>query len=133
MRLQKSNAPFQVRGTGPPSSRTFAIANEDHTLGNALRHVLIQNAKVSFAGYSVPHPSDPVVHVRVQANEPVTAVQALQEACQTLHKQCDIVLAKLEERLPEVKQDKIDLDAKLEQMMQEEMADEEMEEDDMEE
>ena len=51
---------FVVKGTGPPSSRTFAVADEDHTLGNALRHVLIQNEAVSFAGYSVPHPSEPL-------------------------------------------------------------------------
>ena len=30
---------FTVKGTGPESNRTFAIGNEDHTLGNALRHV----------------------------------------------------------------------------------------------
>lgn len=135
VKIKKAPVAFQVRGTGPPSSRTFAIGNEDHTLGNALRHVLVQNGKVSFAGYSVPHPSDPVVHIRVQANEPTTAVSALQEACETLSKQCDIVLKKLEEKLPEVKQDKIDIDAKIEQMIQdeEEPAGEGYDEDDMEE
>ena len=30
---------FVVKGTGPESNRTFAIGNEDHTIGNALRHV----------------------------------------------------------------------------------------------
>ncbi len=120
MKIKKSAIAFQIKGTGPPSSRTFAIGNEDHTLGNALRHVLIQNAKVGFAGYSVPHPSDPVVQVRVQAVEPTTAISALQEACETLSKQCDIVLQKFEEKLPEVKQDKIDIDATLEKMMQDE-------------
>lgn len=130
VKLKKSETTFQVRGTGPASSRTFAIGNEDHTIGNSLRHVLIQNAKVGFAGYSVPHPSDPVVHIRVQANEPTTAVEALQEACETLSKQCDLVLAKLEQKLPSVKQDKIELDAKLEQHLRSEMADDDMVDDD---
>jgi DNA-directed RNA polymerase I and III subunit RPAC2 len=124
VKLQKAAVDFQVRGTGPDSSRTFAIGNEDHTLGNALRHVLIQNAKVGFAGYSVPHPADPVVHIRVQTNEPTTALQALQESCETLHKQCDIVLEKLEEKLPYVREDKKEVDAKLEQILQEELAEE---------
>lgn len=134
MKVKKAPVTFQVRGTGPPANRTFAIGYEDHTLGNALRHVLIQNAKVGFAGYSVPHPSEPVVHIRVQTNEPeTTAISALQEACETLSKQCEMVLEKLEGRLPEVKQDKVDLDAKLEQMIQDEDEDaadydEEMEE-----
>ncbi len=37
-RLDESKL-FNVKGTGPPTNRTFAIGNEDHTLGNALRHV----------------------------------------------------------------------------------------------
>jgi DNA-directed RNA polymerase I and III subunit RPAC2 len=138
VKLQKAEVAFQVRGTGPVASRTFAIGDEDHTLGNALRHVLIQNAKVGFAGYSVPHPADPVVHIRVQANEPTTAMEALQESCETLHKQCDIVLEKLEEKLPYVREDKKEVDAKIEQFLQEELAEEmedaeDVEEDDMEE
>ena len=132
VKLKKAEQAFQVRGTGPATSRTFAIGDEDHTLGNALRHVLVQNAKVGFSGYSVPHPSEPVVHIRVQANAPSTAVQVLQEACETLYAQCDIVLEKLEEKLPEVKEDKEQLDKKLEEMLQEELADE-MEVDDDEE
>lgn len=124
VKIKQATVPFQVRGTGSPSSRTFAIGNEDHTLGNCLRHVLVQNAKVGFAGYSVPHPAEPIVHVRVQANEPTTAVQALQEACDTLSQQCDIVLEKLQEKLPAVLEDRAQLESKLEKMAEEEMADE---------
>lgn len=120
-------APFEleVRGTGHPSSRTYAIGDEDHTLGNALRHVLMQNQKVDFAGYSVPHPSEPVVHIRVQtartkkqlqhSNEDddgegrLPATDVLKEACETLIAQCDIVLDKVEEIMPEVKKDWNDL------------------------
>lgn len=40
--------------------------DEDHTLGNALRHVLMQNAEVDFCGYSVPHPSEPKMNLRLQ-------------------------------------------------------------------
>jgi DNA-directed RNA polymerase I and III subunit RPAC2 len=131
VKIKTAAVAFQVRGTGPPSSRTFAIGNEDHTLGNCLRHVLVQNAKVGFAGYSVPHPAEPIVHIRVQANEPTTAVQALQEACDTLNKQCEIVLAKLEEKLPEVKEDKIQIEEKLSKLAEEELADDEMDEDEV--
>lgn len=66
VKLRKAEIEFEVRGTGHAGSRTFAIGDEDHTLGNCLRHVLIQNQKVAFAGYSVPHPSEPIVHLRVQ-------------------------------------------------------------------
>ncbi|VEU43808.1 unnamed protein product [Pseudo-nitzschia multistriata] len=118
---------FQVKGTGPESNRTFAIGNEDHTLGNALRHILIQNSKVEFAGYSVPHPSEPIVHIRVQTHQPTTALQALQESCETLNSQCEYVLQQLEEKLPEVTADSIALQAKLAEMLEddEEEGDEE--------
>ena len=68
VKLRKAEIEFEVRGTGHAGSRTFAIGDEDHTLGNCLRHVLIQNQKVAFAGYSVLHPSEPIVHLRVQTS-----------------------------------------------------------------
>ena len=100
---------FQVRGSGPDNSRTFAIGDEDHTIGNATRHILMQDKRVGFAGYSVPHPSEPVVHIRVQTNPDsgCSAVEAFKDACQTLHSQCDEVLERLEELLPEVKEDRL--------------------------
>lgn len=131
VKIQPAPFDLDVRGTGHPSSRTYAIGDEDHTLGNALRHVLMQNQKVEFAGYSVPHPSEPVVHIRVQTaknsnrdnsgvglddgedgedSSKLPAIDVLKEACATLVGQCDIVLDKLEELLPEVRQDRIDLE-----------------------
>ena len=62
------------------SEATFALAGEDHTLGNALRYMLNRQPVVAFAGYSVPHPSDDLVNVRVQTTGTVTATQALRDA-----------------------------------------------------
>ena len=129
-------APFEleVRGTGHPSSRTYAIGDEDHTLGNAIRHVLMQNANVDFAGYSVPHPSEPVVHIRVQTAKKfnktnrsqqqqdsddvdededsgrLPATDVLKEACETLISQCDVLLDAVEDLMPEVRKDRMDLE-----------------------
>ena len=50
------------------SSATFVIANEDHTLGNALRYVLMRDPSTTFCGYSMPHPSEPLVNLRLQTN-----------------------------------------------------------------
>lgn len=44
------------------------MTDEDHTLGNALRYVLVRTPKVDFAGYSVPHPAENKLHIRVQTN-----------------------------------------------------------------
>ena len=48
-----------------PTCGTFIFANEDHTLGNALRYVLIQNSAVSFSGYNIPHPSENFMNFRI--------------------------------------------------------------------
>lgn len=88
-----------------------------------LEQILINNSKVEFAGYSVPHPSEPIVQIRVQTNAPTTAVQALQESCETLHEQCEYVLQQLESKLPEVRKDSDALQKKMEEMLEEEEED----------
>ena len=116
VKLKKAPVAFSILGSGPPTSRTFCIGDEDHTLGNSLRHVLIRNHAVGFSGYSVPHPSEPVVQIRVQTvppspgEEAPTAADALRVACQTLSDQCDIVLERLEELLPEVREDRLEME-----------------------
>lgn len=155
VKIKKAATAFELRGTGPPTSRTFVLGDEDHTLGNSLRHVLINDARVDFAGYCVPHPSEPVVHIRVQSSEharkksptvedddemiegnddedgPLTAIDALKEACATLSNQCDLVLEKLEGAAPEVKEDRVRMDRLTEEDLrneEEEGVDEEEEE-----
>lgn len=45
---------------------TFSIDDEDHTLGNLLRYILMKDPNVELAAYSIPHPSDNVIHLRIQ-------------------------------------------------------------------
>ena len=119
VKLQKAAEAFVIKGSGAPSSRTFCIGDEDHTLGNSLRHVLIRNNTVGFAGYSVPHPAEPIVQLRVQTvpqnpnEEAPTAADTLKTACQTLVDQCDIVLEKLEDLLPEARDDRIAVEKRI--------------------
>jgi len=56
---------------------TFAIHNEDHTLGNALRYIIMKDPDVEFCGYSAPHPSEPVIHLRVQMHDNKSAKEAV--------------------------------------------------------
>ena len=70
---------------------TFQLEDETHTLGNALRLLLNGNPDVEFAGYSVPHPADNVVHVRVQTKGQVKAKDALKDAATTLADMCDVL------------------------------------------
>jgi DNA-directed RNA polymerase I and III subunit RPAC2 len=129
VKVKEAEFEFEVRGTGNPASRTFAIGNEDHTIGNSLRHVLLQNANVDFAGYSVPHPSEPVVHIRVQTSQrsQMSAIHALKDSCQTLFEQCEIVLEKIEEVMPETNIDRLEIEKIT---AAEAFADQDMEQDD---
>jgi len=58
---------------------TFVLRDEDHTLGNALRYVLMKNPEVQFCGYSIPHPSENIMNIRLEtAGKP--AVELFRQA-----------------------------------------------------
>ncbi|KAI8622757.1 DNA-directed RNA polymerase [Chytriomyces sp. MP71] len=66
------------------SAITFVLKDEDHTLGNSLRYLLMKNPAVAFCGYSLPHPSEYKVNLRIQTDGSITAVQALHKALDDL-------------------------------------------------
>eukprot|EP00884_Botryococcus_braunii_P003334 jgi/Botrbrau1/13000/Bobra.384_1s0024.1 len=70
------------------SEATFAIEDEDHTLANALRFMLNKNPHVVFCGYSIPHPTETVVNLRIQTSGEMSAAQALREACHNVREVC---------------------------------------------
>ena len=45
---------------------TLLLKDSDHTIGNAVRCMLMRNRDVEFAGYCMPHPSRREVELRVQ-------------------------------------------------------------------
>lgn len=46
--------------------KTFTFINQDDTVGNIIRHKLLQDSRVSFAAYRTPHPLTRSVEIRVQ-------------------------------------------------------------------
>jgi DNA-directed RNA polymerase II subunit RPB11 len=58
----------------------YIIQREDHTVGNLLRMKLHEDDSVVFAGYRIPHPLDPVMHVRIQTNGSKAPEDAMKEA-----------------------------------------------------
>nr|PVC50849.1 RNA polymerases I and III subunit [Theileria orientalis] len=77
---------------------TFSIENEDHTLGNTLRAVLVERDDVIFAGYSVPHPMEPEMNVRIQTTgQP--AVDVFSDCLDDMVKICDILSEKFKEAI----------------------------------
>ncbi|KAM0704865.1 hypothetical protein Q7P35_007652 [Cladosporium inversicolor] len=81
----------------PGSSDTaasFAFEREDHTLGNALRYMIMKNPDVEFCGYSIPHPSEAVLHLRIQTWDGVSASEVLRKGLEDLTDLCDAVTDK---------------------------------------
>ena len=74
---------------GSETSCTFVLAREDHTLGNALRYVCMRDARTSFCGYSMPHPSEQVVNLRLQTVPPATSLDVFTRSLQTLVDVCE--------------------------------------------
>ncbi|KAK3901311.1 hypothetical protein C8A05DRAFT_16491 [Staphylotrichum tortipilum] len=74
-----------------PTAASFEFLNETHTLGNALRYIIMKNPDVEFCAYAIPHPSEPKMNVRIQTFEGTTAIQALEKGLRDLQDLCDIV------------------------------------------
>lgn len=62
---EQQESKVEIKGTDE-KCLTFVLRNEDHTLGNALRYVLAKNPDVRFCGYSIPHPSENIMNIRVE-------------------------------------------------------------------
>ncbi|XP_041654133.1 DNA-directed RNA polymerases I and III subunit RPAC2 isoform X2 [Cheilinus undulatus] len=45
---------------------TFVLHDEDHTLGNSLRYMIMKNGDVEFCGYTITHPSESKINFRIQ-------------------------------------------------------------------
>uniref|UniRef100_H3G821 DNA-directed RNA polymerase RBP11-like dimerisation domain-containing protein n=1 Tax=Phytophthora ramorum TaxID=164328 RepID=H3G821_PHYRM len=51
---------------------------EDHTLGNALRYVLMRKCPdVDFCGYTIPRPSEPKMHVHLQTHQGILSFDTI--------------------------------------------------------
>jgi DNA-directed RNA polymerase I and III subunit RPAC2 len=60
-----------------PTLLTVIFHEEDHTVGNALKHIIAQMPGVEFSGYNVPHPLEDKILVRVQTRKGVKAGDVL--------------------------------------------------------
>ena len=85
--------------------RTFIFHKENHTLGNALRHVLLMNPRVMFAGYSIPHPAEDQMNIRIQTVEDYPAQEALKQALVDLKSLATISKQKFLDAVTEYKQE----------------------------
>ncbi|XP_035263961.1 DNA-directed RNA polymerases I and III subunit RPAC2 [Anguilla anguilla] len=83
---------------------TFVLHEEDHTLGNALRYVVMKNPNVEFCGYSITHPSESKINFRIQTRGGLPAVEPLRKGLNDLTEVCQYVLNIFETRVKEFRE-----------------------------
>jgi len=88
---------IRLLGNSVSDSASFLFINEDHTLGNALRHMVSKNPDVEFCGYTIPHPAENKMHLRIQTYDNADAQKVLEKGLDDLIALCDTVLEKFEE------------------------------------
>ncbi|KAL8669871.1 MAG: hypothetical protein Q9168_005559 [Polycauliona sp. 1 TL-2023] len=76
------------------TAASFQFDEEDHTLGNALRFIIMKNPDVELCGYSIPHPSEAKMNLRIQTYEGTTVYDALEKGFDDLMDLCDVVTTK---------------------------------------
>jgi len=59
--------------------------------------MIMKNPEVEFCGYSIPHPSEAKMNIRIQTYKPYTARQALNQGLDDLIDLCDSVSQKFTE------------------------------------
>lgn len=90
LRAEIASEEFLIKRGATDSSATFIFGNEDHTLGNVLRYVLMRRRETEFCGYSVPHPYEPKMNVRLQTTgEP--AVEVLNKGLKDIEEAANII------------------------------------------
>ncbi|GAA5966102.1 hypothetical protein JCM3765_002605 [Sporobolomyces pararoseus] len=78
---------------------TYCILEEDHTIGNLLRWMLMKNPAVEFCGYSAPHPSEAKIHIRIQMYDGKSSLDALNEALDNVEQLTETILEQYTEAL----------------------------------
>nr|XP_033803003.1 DNA-directed RNA polymerases I and III subunit RPAC2-like isoform X2 [Geotrypetes seraphini] len=85
---------------------TFVLLDEDHTLGNALRYMIMKNPEVEFCGYSITHPSESKINFRIQTRGELPAVEPFRRGLTELMEVCQYVLNTFEGSIKEYKDQK---------------------------
>jgi len=82
---------IRVLSGATETAASFQFDGEDHTLGNALRYIIHKNPDVEFCGYSIPHPSEAKMSLRIQTYDGVSVYTVLEKGLEDLMAMCDVV------------------------------------------
>ncbi|XP_066189964.1 SLAIN motif-containing protein-like isoform X2 [Sylvia atricapilla] len=85
---------------------TFVLHDEDHTLGNSLRYMVMKNPDVEFCGYCITHPSESKINFRIQTRGGLPAVEPFRKGLNDLMGVCQHVLNTFERSVKEFRAQK---------------------------
>lgn len=85
---------------------TFVLHDEDHTLGNSLRYMVMKNPDVEFCGYCITHPSESKINFRIQTRGALPAVEPFRKGLNDLMGVCQHVLNTFERSMKEFRAQK---------------------------
>jgi len=88
----KAGPKIEIRANGPGDCATVAFLDESHTMGNAIRYVLARSKKTDFVGYSIPHPSENKLNLRLQTKGGALVRDVLDDGLTLLKDMCSHVL-----------------------------------------
>uniref|UniRef100_A0A1I7UQJ8 Probable DNA-directed RNA polymerases I and III subunit RPAC2 n=1 Tax=Caenorhabditis tropicalis TaxID=1561998 RepID=A0A1I7UQJ8_9PELO len=80
-----------------PSNLTLIMYEEDHTIGNSIKHILSRMDEVEFCGYNVPHPLEDKILFRVQTKDGINALEVLAKAFESVEKIFSTIRGKFED------------------------------------
>ncbi|XP_068381219.1 LOW QUALITY PROTEIN: DNA-directed RNA polymerases I and III subunit RPAC2-like, partial [Eschrichtius robustus] len=86
---------------------TFVLHEEDHTLGNSLRYMIMKNPEVEFCGYTTTHPSESKINLHIQTRGTLPAVEPFQRGLtELMNRICQHALDTFEASIKEYKDQK---------------------------
>ncbi|KAA0709137.1 DNA-directed RNA polymerases I and III subunit RPAC2 [Triplophysa tibetana] len=80
-------------------SVTFVLQEEDHTLGNSLRYMIMKSQDVEFCGYSITHPSESKINFRIQTRGGLPAYEPMRSGLNNLTDVCKHILQTFETQM----------------------------------
>lgn len=95
---------FNAKKYNDPNDKTcatFIICDEDHTIANPLRYMIMKDFNVELCGYTIPHVSSYKVHLRIQTFPDYTAIEAFRRGLENLIEQSNFVLEEFKNKADE--------------------------------
>merc|ERR1712029_90823 len=90
--------------TKVPNAAIFTLNKEDHTIGNIIRHQLMKDPNVIFAGYKNPSPFVNQIIIRVQTTSDYTPQDAFMNALTDLMSELSLFEERFREQIKDKKE-----------------------------